>query len=77
MNNQIEQSTFNINRRKPIISCVFNQILYLDCPMYVLITKNVELELAPVTPNPTVIGQFYKYMSFFFKCIYFIVKWLF
>lgn len=33
--------------------------------MYVLIAKNVELELAPVTPNPTVVGQFYKYMSFF------------
>lgn len=64
MNSQIEQSTFNINRRKPIISCVFNQIHYLDCPMYMLITKTVVLDLAPDNPNPTVIGQCYKYMSF-------------
>lgn len=33
--------------------------------MYAPITKQVELELAPITLNPTAIGQFYKYISFF------------
>lgn len=70
MNSQIGQSTSNTNRRKLIISCVFNQIHYLDCPLYVLITENGEIELVPIDQNPIFIGQFYKYMSFFFKCIY-------
>ena len=65
MNGQIGQSTSNASRRKLIISRIFNKIYHLDHPIYVLIAKNVELELGPVTPNPTVIGQFYKYMSFF------------
>ena len=31
------------------------------------ITENAETELVPIDQNPIAIGQFYKYMSFFFQ----------
>ena len=65
LNSQIGQSTSNTNRRKLTLSCVLNQIHYLDCPLYVLIPENVKIELASSNLNPIVIGQVYKSMSFF------------
>lgn len=49
---------------------VLNQILYVDCPTYMLVTKTAEIVLAPIIPEPTVIGQFYKYMSCFWVSLF-------
>lgn len=68
INGQVGQSTFNTIEGWS--NLVFDQIRYLDCPAYMLVTENVEKELAPIIPDPIVIGQFYKCMSCFWVYLF-------